>query len=129
MTMEPRRSRALLLAAGILALGLSVAISAFFWRAGAERLYVGQITRVGLPLVFLAVGLSGRSWAAWALSGLCALWAVGFGVPAIGPAARGVTGAYPWVGASLGYVVAAVLAAMAARTAGAPPAAERPATH
>lgn len=120
------RSRILLLAAGLLAVGLSVAISTFFWRAGAERLYVGQITRIGLPLVLLAVGLSGRSWAAWGLVVLCALWAVGFGAPAIGPALRGVTGAYPWVGAAVGYVVAAIVAALAARTAKAPVGAEPP---
>lgn len=121
-----RRSRVLLLAAGLLALGLSVAISAFFWRTGAERLYVGQITRIGLPLVLLAVGLSGRRWAAWGLAVLCALWAVGFGVPAIGPALRGVTGAYPWVGAALGYVVAALVAVASARTEKASSAAEPP---
>ena len=123
------RSRILLLAAGLLALGLSIATSAFFWRAGAERLYVGQATRVGLPLVLLVVGLSGRYWAAWALAVLCALWAVGFGAPAIGPAIRGVAGAYPWVGAALGYVVAALVAALAARAAKGPSAVEPPTTR
>ncbi len=123
------RSRILFLIAGLLALGLSIAISAFFWRTGAERLYVGQITRVGLPLLLLVMGLSGRSWAAWGLAALSTLWAVAYGVPAIGPSVRGVAGAYPWVGAALGYLAAALLAVLAARAQKAATADGHPAAH
>jgi hypothetical protein len=50
-------------------------------------------------------------------------------VPAIGPSIRGVTGAYPWLGAALGYLVAALVAVLAARAERSAPATGRPAAR
>jgi hypothetical protein len=108
-------TRWFMLGAGVIAVGLSMAVSFFFLEKGEPRLYPGQVIRVALTVGLAILAGLGRRWAASVFVVLCLFWGAAIGGPATIAAARGVSGTFRWIAVGTGYIVAASMALVALR--------------